>query len=239
MPRTKTSSATELLVPVDRDVALPLHRQLEHGLREAIRDGRLAAGSMLPSTRALARQIGVSRGVAVEAYEQLIAEGYLASRPGGTTRVAGGAALRPLRRSVTQAPVFEVDFRPGRPDLAQFPRAAWLRSIRRALATAPNDRFGYLDGRGVPELREALSGYVNRVRGTAIAAADIVVCTGFAQSLALVAKALRAQWERPVPTRLSDVDQARQCLIELAHTLAASGRINLSAARPGTLRMTA
>ena len=86
MPRTKTSSAIELLVPLDRANGHPLHRQLEQELREAIRSGRLASGSTLPSTRALAEQLAVSRGIVVEAYEQLAAEGYLVSRPGGATR---------------------------------------------------------------------------------------------------------------------------------------------------------
>ena len=71
MARTRTSSDVELLVTLDRDVPEPLHRQLEANLRSGIRDGRLAAGTVLPSTRALATQLGVSRGIVVEAYEQL------------------------------------------------------------------------------------------------------------------------------------------------------------------------
>ena len=88
MARMRTSSALELLVPLDRDGPEPLHRQLEQGIREAVRSGRLTAGAALPSTRALAAQLAVSRGIVVEAYEQLGAEGYLAITPGGVTRVA-------------------------------------------------------------------------------------------------------------------------------------------------------
>ena len=96
MARTRTSSDVELLVPLDRESPQPLHRQLEQGLREAIRDGRLRAATALPSSRAFAAQLGVSRGIVVEAYEQLVAEGYLASRPGGATRVARAAIAAPF-----------------------------------------------------------------------------------------------------------------------------------------------
>ena len=88
MLRTRTSSIPELLLTLDRDGPVALHRQLERGLQDAIRSGRLRPGSPLPSTRALAGELALSRGVVVEAYEQLTAEGYLESRPGGKTRVA-------------------------------------------------------------------------------------------------------------------------------------------------------
>ena len=71
MPKTRTSSAAELLVGLRRDDTAPLHSQLEQELRSAVRSGRLAGGSIVPSTRALAAELGLSRGVVVEAYEQL------------------------------------------------------------------------------------------------------------------------------------------------------------------------
>jgi GntR family transcriptional regulator / MocR family aminotransferase len=191
MPRTRTSSALELLLPLDRDAPEPLHRQLERELREAVRTGRLAAGSVLPSTRGLAAQLGVSRGIVVEAYEQLSAEGYLATRPGGLTTVARGGRTAAPRSLPAELQHFEYDFRPGRPDLDLFPREMWLRSIRRALEVMPSSRLGYLDGRGMPELRHALADYLNRVRGTAADAEDIVICAGFAQGLKLVGGVLR------------------------------------------------
>jgi len=191
MARTRTSSTIEVLLTLDRDAPEPLHRQLERELREAVRSGRLAAGSTLPSTRALAGQLRGSRGVVVEAYEQLTAEGYLATRPGGLTTVARGARPTPSRSLPSDLVLVEFDFRPGRPDLDLFPREAWLRSIRRALDVMPSSRLGYLDGRGMPELRNALADYLNRVRGTAADAEDIVICAGFAQGLKLVATVLR------------------------------------------------
>src|SRR5918994_2444623 len=84
----RAAASPELFVPLRRDEDVPLHRQLEQHLRDAVRDGRLPADSTVPSTRALASQLDVARGVVVEAYEQLIAEGYLISRPGSGTRVA-------------------------------------------------------------------------------------------------------------------------------------------------------
>jgi len=196
MPRIRTSSAPELLLAIDRASAEPLHRQLERALRDAVRSGRLAPGATLPSTRALAAESGVSRGIAVEAYEQLVAEGYLETRAGGTTRVARAAAFRPVLPRPTQPVQYEIDFRPGRPDLEAFPREAWLRSLRRTLTSAPAARLGYLDGRGIPELRVELATYLNRVRGTVADPDDIVVSTGFAQGIWLIATILRSDGAR-------------------------------------------
>ncbi|MBA2371801.1 MAG: GntR family transcriptional regulator, partial [Chloroflexi bacterium] len=98
VPGTRTSSGLELHLPLRRDDPQPLHRQLERELRTAIRVGRLAAATAVPSSRALARQLGVSRGVVVEAYEQLTAEGYLSSRPGGATTVSRAATAPATRR---------------------------------------------------------------------------------------------------------------------------------------------
>ena len=133
MARSRTSSELELFVPLDRTDGSPLHRQLERQLRDGIRSGRLPPDTSLPSSRSLAGQLGVSRGIVVEAYEQLVAEGYLASRPGGTTRVARAAAPEPARRALPASERFPFDFRPGRPDVDLFPRDVWLRSLRRVL----------------------------------------------------------------------------------------------------------
>ena len=194
MGRSRTSSASELLVLLRREADVPLHGQLEQELRQAIRAGRLAAGTVLPSTRALAAQHALSRGVVVEAYEQLVAEGYLVSRPGGATRVSmANAGPVPTATSRTDASAYRINFGYGRPDVTQFPRQLWLRSLRRVLNEAPSERLGYLDHRGAPELREALAAYLNRVRGTAADPERMVVCNGFAQGFALVARAIKAR----------------------------------------------
>ena len=211
MGRMSTSSAAELLVLLRRDGPGPLHRQLEHELREAIRSGRLAADATLPSTRSLAAELGVSRGVTVEAYEQLAAEGYLVTRPGAAARVATCAlptAEREQSRAAT-APALHVDLRPGRPDLDLFPREAWLRSMRKVLSTAPSHSLGYLDGRGVPELREVLASYLGRVRGTSSRADDVVITAGFTQGLGLVAAVLAAAGVRRVAVEDPTLPESR------------------------------
>jgi GntR family transcriptional regulator/MocR family aminotransferase len=188
--------AADLLVELRRDGTEPLHRQLEAAIRSRIRDGRLRAGTSLPSTRRLGGALGVSRGVVVEAYQQLSAEGYLASRSGGYTQVAQDlavdAAPTPAPTPAPRPPPDHpgIDFKYCQPDVTQFPRAAWLRSLRRAVYEAPDGQLAYPTGHGAAELRQALADYLNRARGTSARAEDVVVCSGFTQGLALVVRVL-------------------------------------------------
>jgi len=211
MTRIRTTSVDHLLVEVSRGDPAPMHAQLERELRAAVRSGRLGPDTALPSTRSLADQLGLSRGVVVEAYEQLVAEGYLIGRRGSATRVARRAGPTTAAvRQATPAPPIRFDFRPGRPDVTQFPRAAWLRSVRRALNEAPADRLGYSDGRGLVELREALAAYMNRVRGTAADPERIVISSGYSQGLALVSKVLRARGARRMAMEEPSYEGARE-----------------------------
>ncbi len=187
---TNSRAATDLLVQLDRDLDVPLHRQIEASIRDGIRSGRLPFGTSLPPSRAIAGDLGVSRGVVVEAYEQLVAEGYLTSRPGGYTQVAIGeetAEVRPHRAEPVEP---RIDFGYGRANVAQFPREAWLRSIKTVLNETPNERFGYLSGRGARELREALAIYLNRVRGTSAKPNHFVITNGYAQGIGLIIQVL-------------------------------------------------
>jgi len=174
------------------DVPVPLHRQIETSIREGIRAGRLPRGSSLPPTRVLAADLGVSRGVVVEAYQQLAAEGYLTSRAGGYTQVAAGPAAPAAAPRPAGEPKPAIDLSYGRADVSSFPRAAWLRAIRGALTDAPNEVFGYLTGRGVPQLRTSLAEYLNRVRGTVAEPDHMVICTGYAQGVTLLTGVLAA-----------------------------------------------
>jgi GntR family transcriptional regulator / MocR family aminotransferase len=184
----------ELLLRLDRQASEPLRVQLENELRVAIRSGRLAAGERLPSSRELARELGVSRGLVLECYSQLQAEGYLTSRGGSATRVADAAHEQPApAKPAPHPPPFAVDFRPGTPDLTSFPRRDWAWAMREVLRTAPADAFGYPDARGSQRLREVLVAYLRRVRGAVADAERIVVCAGFAQGLNLVIRALARQ----------------------------------------------
>ena len=180
------------LVALQRDARIPLHRQIETSIRDAIRAGRLPRGSSLPPSRVLAADLGVSRGVVVEAYQQLSSEGYLASYAGGYTQVAAGPAPAVAGLRLARETPPRIDLSYGRADVSSFPRAAWLRAIRGALASAPNDLFGYLAGSGVPQLRTAISGYLNRVRGTVAQPEQVVICTGYAQGIALLIGVLAA-----------------------------------------------
>src|SRR5919108_4449342 len=112
-----------MLVQLERGSGIPLHRQIEASIRDAIRGGRLSRGTALPSTRAMAREMAVSRGVVVEAYQQLVAEGYLTSRPGGYTRVSieAESATAPASLGPTSAQAPRIDFCPCRADGSRFP----------------------------------------------------------------------------------------------------------------------
>jgi GntR family transcriptional regulator/MocR family aminotransferase len=183
----------DLLLQLERGGERPLYEQLEHELRDAIRDGRLPAGARLPSSRGLADELGISRGVVTSAYEQLTAEGYLETRQGAPVRVAQGVRAQPPRPpSPSLLEKFAYDFTPGLPDLAGFPRDRWLRSVRSAWRETALDAVGYGDPRGVGELREALADYLGRVRGAAADPEHMLICTGFRQGLSLTCRWLHA-----------------------------------------------
>ncbi len=189
----------ELLVDFRRDGG-PLRRRLEDELRGAVRAGRLPPGTALPSSRALAGQLGVSRGVVVEAYAQLVAEGYLSTRQGLATVVAARAQAgtgEPLPAEAP-APVPRFDFGTGVPDLSAFPRRAWIAAASRGLRALPDARLGYGDARGAPELRGALAAYLGRARGVVATADRVLVTGGTRQALALVWRALAETGARRV-----------------------------------------
>jgi GntR family transcriptional regulator/MocR family aminotransferase len=177
------------LVELDREADVPLHEQIERSIRAGVRSGRLSADSQLPSTRSLAAELGISRGVVSEAYSQLAAEGYLLARQGAPVRVAPTVRAAARRApSPSLRPSFTHRLDPGLPDLAGFPRDRWLRSLRSAWRQAPIDAVGYPDPRGVPALRETLAGYLGRVRGAVADPEQLLVCTGFSQGLSLIAR---------------------------------------------------
>ena len=191
--RLEQDQSLELLLALRKDAQMPLGSQIEDQLREAIRARTLRPGTRLPSSRDLARQLDVSRGVVVNAYRQLGAEGYLAARQGAPTSVstaAGAAAPASAAEPPTRLPRFNL--RPGVPDVSTFPRNAWLRSVRLALVTMPDADLGYGDPRGVVPLRSTLAQYLGRVRGVLADPARIVITNGYAQGQGLVCRALAA-----------------------------------------------
>ncbi|MFI5813638.1 PLP-dependent aminotransferase family protein [Streptomyces sp. NPDC051643] len=176
---------------LEPDVAAGRRAGLERALRDAVREGRLAPGTRLPATRRLAAELGISRGTAKGAYDQLVAEGYLTARQGSGTEVALLPATTPeASEGAARARAPRLDLRPGSPDVGSFPAAAWLRALRRAIATAPSSAYGYGDPRGRIELRTALSGYLGRARGVIAPPERIVITSGYVQGLALLTRAL-------------------------------------------------
>jgi GntR family transcriptional regulator/MocR family aminotransferase len=179
---------------------VPLRRQLEGALRIAIRSGRLAPGSVLPPTRDLADELGVSRGVVVDSYAQLTTEGYLTAKRGSGTRVAllAASGTPPAARQLSPPEHFRYDLRPGQADFHAFPRARWKASLVRALRELPDRRLGYANHRGVAELRNAVAGYLARVRGVVVEPEHVVVCCAASQALTVLWQALRKQGGRRV-----------------------------------------
>ncbi|WP_412539340.1 PLP-dependent aminotransferase family protein [Longispora sp. K20-0274] len=166
--------------------------QLVDALRAAVRDGTLAPGTRLPSTRDLAADLRVSRGLVVTAYEQLTAEGWLSARRGAGTVVA--LAPTPVEDPFLERrePPLPVPLRPGVPDLALFPRAGWRRAYEHALATIADHELDYPDPAGAPRLRTALAEHLGRVRAARADPAHLLITTATAQALTLLAAALSA-----------------------------------------------
>jgi GntR family transcriptional regulator/MocR family aminotransferase len=136
--------------------------------------------------------------VIVEAYEQLIAEGYLATRARSRTVVAAGASTISDRQHHTAPSRPRFDFRPGLPDLSYFPRQAWGRALRRSLHDIHPDQLSYNEPQGVRTLREGLCDYLGRVRGVSTRPGRIVICNGFAQALVLISQALQKRGVRRI-----------------------------------------
>jgi len=166
----RMSGGPEILLHLDRSHPETLAGQLRSGLRDAVRNGRLPAGTRLPATRVLAQDLGVSRGVVLDAYAQLVAEGFLVTRPGSATVVSGavGTAVphpswfrshRDPRRLWRP----ELDLRPAGPDLALFPRSQAARTFTEVIRYLPAAEFGSTGPWGVARLREQLAAHLSRV----------------------------------------------------------------------------
>jgi GntR family transcriptional regulator / MocR family aminotransferase len=194
-----STTAPDLLIELDHSRRRGLRSQIEGGLRDAISAGRLAPGTSLPSTRALAADLGVTRGVVVAAYDQLLAEGYLLARQGAGTVVNSAPVGTDRRVAPADRPAPAViDFRPSVPELSTFPRAAWLRATRAALQTLPDRHLGYINPRGLTQLRTAVADYLGRVRGVVADADQVIICNGFAHGLSLVVRQLLETGHTPL-----------------------------------------
>lgn len=210
MPRA--ASGLTLTLPAD-DGVLPLHRRLYLALRESVLDGRLAEGAPLPSSRALAVQLGVARNTVLAAYDQLAAEGFVEGRRGSGTRVAarprpkGEPAPRPASpplppegpaKAWGEAPPMMLardptrPFAPGVPDLAAFPHGEWRRILGRLWRRPPLDLMSGIDPLGHPPLRRAIAGHLGRTRAVRCTPEQVMIVGGSQQALDLVARVLLA-----------------------------------------------
>ena len=188
----------EIQLTLDR--AAPLRAQLEHELRAAIRTGRLRAGAKLPPTRVLAAQLQVSRGVVVEAYSQLIAEGYLVAGAGRGTSIADGLAQQPPARRAPSGPRRRIryDLRSGVPDLSFFPRREWQSATNAALRELPDAALSYGSRRGLRQLRIALADYLGRVRAVVADPERVFIAAGAAHAMEILWHTLRQRGARRI-----------------------------------------
>jgi GntR family transcriptional regulator/MocR family aminotransferase len=193
----------------------PLHRQVYAGLRQAILAGVFQSGDRLPSTRELAEQLGISRTVALGAYEQLLAEGLACGRPGSGTYVASG--VHPIRRAPSgpsvplrlahfgcyaaaswstvsfparRTPSLPYDFAYGRSDLESFPLAMWRRILLRCARRSSLSDLDYGAATGDAALQEAICAHLRRSRALNCEPSQIIVVNGSQQALDLISRVL-------------------------------------------------
>ena len=206
--------AAELLIELDRASREPLRRQLETTLRAAIEDGSLPDGTRLPSSRSLTEQLAVSRGVVVDAYEQLIAQGFLISRPRQVPVVRSGQARTPaLPRPATR---YRFVLSPNAPDLSLFPRRLWLQATAEAMRDLPDTELGYpADSRGPVNLRAALVGYLSRVRRVRVDPGNLILTLGFLHGLDLLLRGLALRGVKRVAVENPSIPE--QIAIARAH----------------------
>lgn len=171
-----------------------LRLALRRALHQAIASGALRPGVSLPSSRVLASQLGVSRGVVSDAYQQLESEGYLVSRP-RSARIVGtlGATPFPKPRAILRRPTPLYDLTPTTPDASLFPLRRWLAAYDRVARRSPTAILDYREPQGEESLREALADRLGRTRGVITDPANIVIVQGTSQAIDLLLRVLRSR----------------------------------------------
>jgi GntR family transcriptional regulator / MocR family aminotransferase len=182
--------ARELLLQVDRSRP-SVSRQLEEQMRTAIRSGALAAGAQLPSTRVLAEDLRVSRGVILRVYGQLAAEGYISLRQGATPTVRPTVRFEPKTVDPPNGqPRVVYNLRPHLPEVATFPRRPWLRAVRESLEQARTADLTYGDEAGLWSLRVEVANYLSRARGVSACPEQTLITAGSTHGVSLVSRVL-------------------------------------------------
>ncbi|MEU3712651.1 PLP-dependent aminotransferase family protein [Streptomyces catenulae] len=187
--------ALHMAVEITKNSGVSLTAQIQSYLRKEISGGILHPGTWLPSSRRLAHDLDVSRSVVVEAYGQLVAEGYLEATQGAGTRVVDhldtAPPVVPALLDEGHVPAVRWDLRTGGRNLPVFPRREWLACYQRVLQTATPADHDYPPLAGTPRLRTELARYLGRARGVRTDAGRLVVTSGFAQALGLLCAVLR------------------------------------------------
>ena len=179
----------------------PLGVQIEEQLRALIRSRDIETGAELPSTRVLAADLAVSRGVVVGAYVQLAAEGYIALRRGAAPLVAAVAHEEALPcDGGFDVPIAQARYnlRPDLPDLALFPRAPWLAATRASLQRAANTDLAYGEPFGTVALRSRLAPFLARTRGVLASSERTGIFAGSTHALSAIASVLRESGARRI-----------------------------------------
>jgi GntR family transcriptional regulator/MocR family aminotransferase len=183
-------------IELNRKSELQLWRQIYQTLKELMLSGQLKAGEALPSTRELAKELNVSRNTVCEAYDLLIAEGFVISRQGAPTRVAYGLFIEPAEPPLSpkikgrpSVPI-SVSFRTGKPDLRLFPRFLWQQLMRKAYEELTPESFGYTGPQGLPCLRAEIAAWLFRIRGLKVSPDDIFITAGATHGLHIIANIL-------------------------------------------------
>jgi GntR family transcriptional regulator/MocR family aminotransferase len=181
-------------IELDRASEQPLRRQIYQKLKECIMSGHLKSNDALPSTRELSQVLGVSRNTVGEAYDMLIAEGFVISRQGAATRVADGLSITktypaPCVNTLPRSRL-KADFRTGRPDLRLFPQFLWRQLLHKAAEELPLALYGYTGPQGLPALRTEISAWLFRNRGVTVSPDDIFITAGATHALYLLADLL-------------------------------------------------
>ncbi len=190
-------------IELDRTSEKPIFQQIYVKIKEQILRGELLERDRLPSSRDLATILDVSRSVVLEAYDQLMAEGYIKSKQGAGTFVESGISLegfptneeRPISEKSTDS-ISKVktnnfiDFRSGVPCLKKFPRKKWASIGKDVFETIEDSLFGYSSPEGSEELRVVLSSYLYRTRGISCHPSQIIITSGATQAFTLLAKLL-------------------------------------------------
>lgn len=192
-----------MLPIIDRNRSEPICRQIYRQLRSQILNGELQEGEALASTRSLASDLGISRSTVVEAYDMLLAEGFLESRQGSQTIVAKGVAMllpkeKPKPRISSRTTSILADFTTGKPDLAQFPRMQWIRLISQTAQVLPTEAYGYTGPNGYHPLRQEIAAWLSRSRGIAVDAEDVFITAGATHALRILADLLCANRGRVI-----------------------------------------